>query len=103
MAKKALVSTIETAGNPANPGNRVLEVVDAGQEFETHSSLQWHDCPDNVESFKYWWKDNTFKPLPDAVAQVGELAVDADGNETQAWEWSWDTESWSIVEVINNP
>jgi len=43
MAKKALVSTIEIAGNPANPGNRVIEVVDAGQEFETHSSLQWHD------------------------------------------------------------
>jgi hypothetical protein len=103
MAKKALVSTIETAGNPANPGNRVLEVVDVGQEFETHSSLQWHDCPDNVESFKYWWKDNTFKPLPEAVAQVGTLAVDADGNPTQAWEWNWDTGSWSIVEIITNP
>ena len=103
MAKKALVSTTETAGNPANPGNRVLEVVDAGQEFETHSSLQWHDCLDNVESFKYWWKDNTFKPLPEAVPQVGTLAVDADGNPTQAWKWNWDTESWSIVEIITNP
>lgn len=100
MAKKALVSTTETAGNPANPGNRVLEVVDAGQEFETHSSLQWHDCPDNVEAFKYWWKDNTFKPLPEAVAQVGELALDADGYPTQTWEWNWDTESWEIQDII---
>ena len=95
MTKRALVSTIETAGNPANPGNRVLEVVDAGQEFEVHSSLQWHDCPDNVESFKYWWKDNTFKPLPEAVAQVGTLAVDDDGNPTEEYIWDWDTETWS--------
>ena len=102
MTKKALVSTIETAGNPANPGNRVLEVVDAGQEFETHLSLQWHDCPDNVESFKYWWKDNTFKPLPEFVPQVGTLLVDADGNPTQTWEWNWNTDSWDIVNIINN-
>jgi len=100
MAKKALVSTTEEAGNPANPGNRVLEVVDAGQEFETHPSLQWHDCPDNVESFIYWWKDNTFKPLPEAVAKVGELAVDADGEATQHFVWNWNTESWEIQDII---
>jgi len=103
MAKKALVSTIEIAGNPANPGNRVLEVVDAGQEFETHSNLQWHDCPDNVESFKYWWKDGAFKKLPaavDAVATAGELAVDDDGNPTEKYVWDWDTDSWEIQDII---
>jgi len=102
MAKKALVSTVEKAGNPDNPGYRVLEVVDAGQEFEVHPNLQWHDCPDNVESFKYWWKDNTFKPLPEAVLRTGTLAVSVDGNETQEWEWNWDTDSWNIVNIINN-
>ena len=98
MAKKALVSTTEMAGNPANPGNRVLEVVDAGQEFETHPSLQWHDCDDTVESFKYWYKDGAFKKLReavDALATAGELAVDADGNPTEKYVWDWDTETWS--------
>ena len=98
MAKKALVSLIETAGNPADLGNRVLEVVNPGEEFETHSNLQWHDCDDTVESFKYWYKDGAFKKLPeavDAVATAGELAVDGDGNPTEQHIWDWDTETWS--------
>ena len=98
MAKKALVSTIEVSGNPTNLGNRVLEVVEVGQEFQTHPDLQWHDCDDTVESFNYWYKDGTFKKLPEAVNPVeaaGELAVDADGNPTEQHIWDWDTETWS--------
>ena len=98
MAKKALVSLIETAGNPADLGNRVLEVVNPGEEFETHSNLQWHDCDDTVESFKYWYKDGAFKKLPnfdEATAAAGELAVDVDGNKTEEYVWDWDTETWS--------
>jgi len=98
MAKKALVSTIETSGNPADLGNRVLEVVEAGQEFETHSSLQWKDCDDTVESFNYWWKDGEFKKLPqavDPVEEAGELSLDADGNPTEQHVWDWDSETWT--------
>ena len=98
MAKKALVSTIELDGDN---GNRVLEVVEAGNEFETYTNLQWKDCSDSVEKDKYWWKPSTseFKKLPEAVERstAGELAVDEQGNPTEAYRWNWDTETWSKV------
>ena len=98
MAKKALVSTIESRGKD-NAGYRVLEVVDAANTFETHSNLQWKDCDDTVEMDKYWWDPATsaFKKLPEAVDQstAGELAVDADENPTEQYVWDWDSETWS--------
>ena len=99
MAKKALVSTTEPRGQD-DAGYRVLEVVDAADTFETHSSLEWKDCADTVEMDKYWWKPATseFKKLPeavDAVATAGELAVDAEGNPTERYVWDWDSETWS--------
>lgn len=103
MAKKALVSTIEPRGKD-DAGYRVLEVVDAANTFETHSNLQWHDCADIVEMDRYWYDPatNSFKKLPEAVDQstAGELAVDEEGNPTEAYEWNWDTESWSKVQVL---
>jgi hypothetical protein len=107
MAKKALVSTIEPRGKD-NAGYRVLEVVDAANTFETHTNLQWKDCADTVEMDKYWWDPATsaFKKLPEAVdtSTAGELATTT--NEagetvpTEAYEWNWDTESWSKVQVL---
>lgn len=103
MAKKALVSTIEPRGKDG-AGYRVLEVVDAANTFETHSNLQWKDCADTVATELYWFdpSTNTFKKLPEAVDQstAGELAVDDEGNPTEAYEWDWDTESWSKVQVL---
>ena len=98
MAKKALVSSIETAGNPANPGQRVLEVVNPGEEFEVHSDLQWLDCGDTVESYVYWYKDGAFKKLPEAVDPIqtaGELTLDENGMSSEEHIWDWDTETWS--------
>lgn len=98
MAQRALVSTTEPWGNPDDLGLRVLEVVNPGEEFETHPSLEWHDCDDTVQAFKYWYKDGEFKKLPeavDAVATAGELSVDGDGNPTEQHIWDWDTETWS--------
>ena len=101
MTKKALVSTIELDGDN---GNRVLEVVEAGNEFEVHSSLEWKECPDFVTQGDYWWKPSTseFKKLPHTVDQstAGDLTVDAEGNPTEAYEWNWDTESWFKVQVL---
>jgi len=101
MTKKALVSTIELDGDN---GNRVLEVVEAGNEFEVHSSLEWKECPDFVTQGDYWWKPSTseFKKLPHTVDQstAGDLTVDAEGNPTEAYEWNWDTESWSKVQIL---
>lgn len=103
MAKKALVSTIEPRGQN-NSGYRVLEVVDVGNEFEVHSNLQWKDCADTVEMDKYWWDPVTsaFKKLPEAVDQstAGELAVDEEGNPTEAYEWDWDSEVWIKVQIL---
>lgn len=103
MAKKALVSTIEPRGKD-NAGYRVLEVVDTANTFETHSNLQWKDCSDTVEMDKYWFDSstNTFKKLPEAVDQstAGELTVDAEGNPTEAYEWDWDNEVWTKVQVL---
>jgi hypothetical protein len=31
---------------------------------------------------------------------AGELAVDAEGNPTEAYEWNWDTETWSKVQIL---
>jgi hypothetical protein len=103
MAKKALVSTIEPRGKN-NSGYRVLEVIEAGNEFETHPKLQWHNCNDTVEMDKYWYDpvSLSFKKLPESVEQstAGELAVDEEGNPTEAYEWNWDTETWSKVQVL---
>jgi hypothetical protein len=102
MAKKALVSTIEPRGKD-NSGYRVLEVVEQGQEFETNPNLQWKDCPDTVEMDKHWYDPSTseFKKLPEAVDQstAGELAVDAEGNPTEDYQWNWDTEVWTKVAI----
>ena len=104
MAKKALVSTLEPRGKD-NSGYRVLEVVEQGQEFETNPKLQWKDCPNTVEMDRYWYNPVTsvFKKLPETVdkSTAGELAVDAEGNPTEAYEWNWDTETWSKVQIIN--
>jgi hypothetical protein len=98
MAKRALVSTIEPRGKN-DSGYRVLDVVEVGNEFETHSKFQWHDCADTVETDKYWWDPttSTFKKLPEAVDKsiAGVLAVDAEGNPTEEYVWNWDTETWS--------
>ena len=98
MAKKALVSTIEPRGKD-NSGYRVLEVVDAANTFETHSNLQWKDCPDTVEKDKNWWDPTTetFKKLPEGVEQstAGELATNDECDYTEEYVWNWDTETWS--------
>jgi hypothetical protein len=103
VAKKALVSTIEPRGKD-NAGYRVLEVVDAANTFETHSNLQWKDCADTVEMDRYWYDpvSSSFKKLPEAVDQstAGELAVDAEGNPTETYEWDWDNESWTKVQIL---
>jgi len=81
-----------------NSGYRVAEVVEIGNEFETHSNLVWKDCSNEVTN-NYWYdaNNNTFKKLPDAVLQstAGVLAVDAEGNPTEEYVWDWDTETWS--------
>jgi len=106
MTKKALISTTEPRGKN-NSGYRVLDVVDVGNEFEVHSSLQWKDCNDNaVQTDLYWFNPstNTFKKLPkavDALTTAGELAVDAEGKPIEDYEWNWDTETWSKVQIIN--
>lgn len=105
MAKKALVSYIESSGNIPE-GKRVLEVVEAGQEFEVHSNLKWLDCPDNVIGpNKYWYNPltNSFKKLPEAidpVEQAGMIAQDLTANpivDLEKYVWDWDTETWSKV------
>lgn len=104
MAKKALVSTTEPRGKD-NSGYRVVEVVEMGNEFEVHSSLEWKDCVDTVEMDKYWYDpvSSLFKKLPEAVDQstAGELAVDDNGIYTEEYEWNWDSETWSKVQVIS--
>ena len=37
----------------------------------------------------------------DAVATAGELAVDEEGNPTEAYDWNWDTETWFKAQIIN--
>jgi hypothetical protein len=105
MAKKALVSTLEPRGEN-DSGYRVLEVVDAANTFETHSSLEWKDCSEAVTMDMYWWKPSTseFKKLPEAVDQstAGELAMDNTQDPpvpTEAYEWNWDTEVWTKIAI----
>lgn len=99
MTKRALISTLEEAGNPNNPGQRMLEVVETGQEFETDPAWYWVDCPDHVESYKYYYKDNQFLPLPTAIPQQGTLALNEDGTCSQDFVFNWDTNSWEIIDV----
>jgi hypothetical protein len=103
MAKKALVHIGEPAGEN-DAGYRVLEVVDAGNEFDVHSALEWKDCGDSVDGPDLYWFDpsnNTFRKLPNAVDQAtaGDLATDDDGNHTEKYVWNWTTETWSKASI----
>lgn len=103
MAKKALVSTTEPDGNN---GYRIVEVVDAANTFDVHSSLEWKDCADSVKADYYWWNPTTSecKKLPmcvDAEATAGALATDSEGNPTEEYSWNWDTETWSKVQILD--
>ena len=104
MAKKALISTNEPRGKD-NLGYRVAEIVDVGNEFEVHSNLQWKDCSDTIEADSYWFDpaNNTFKKMPRLLDEhtAGELAVDADGNPIEKYEWDWDNEVWTKVQIID--
>lgn len=103
MTKKALISLLEPQG-PNNEGYKVLEVLDANNTFETDSNFEWKDCPDNVEMHLYWWNPSTnlYKKLPEAVEKstAGDLNIDEEGNHTEDYEWNWDTETWSKVQIL---
>lgn len=99
MAKKALVDTNESIGQDAR-GYPVVDVVDVGNEFETHSSLEWKSCGDDIKTGYYWWDPttSTFRELPeylDPSEDAGALATDADGNPTEEYVWSWTTDTYS--------
>jgi len=102
MAKKALISTKEPRGKD-NSGYRVAQVVNVEDVFEVHSSLQWTDCSDDIVADHYWWdpETSTYKKTPEGVPQstAGELAVDEQGNPTEAYEWDWDNEVWTKVAI----
>lgn len=105
MAKKALINPQEKRGQDLR-GYRVVEVVEVGSEFEAHSSLQWKDCDDSVQIDMNWFDPitNTFRLAPravDPVSTAGELAVDAEGNKTEDYEWNWNTDTWTKVQIIN--
>lgn len=106
MAKKALVSTVEPRGEN-DSGYRVIEVVEASNTFETHSSLEWKDCPDYIEVDLYWWDPSIsqFRKLPEAVSQstAGELTMDDSVDPpvpTEDYVWDWTTETWSKVQIL---
>ena len=97
MTKKALVSLNEPAGKD-DAGYRVLEIVDAGNEFDVHSGLEWKDCPDNIEGLdKYWYNptNGEYKKTPLGVDIVGTLTKDANGLPTERWVFDYDNEVWN--------
>lgn len=93
MAKKALVSFSE----PRENGYRIAQVEESDNTFETNSSLEWHDCADDVLADHHWYDPNTssirplsyMTPFPDE-----ELAVDADGVFLEEWTWDSDNDQW---------
>jgi len=93
MTKKALISTIEGTAT----AQRVVEVVDVGNEFDVHSNLVWKDCADDItaEHHLYNSETNTFyKDTTILDQQVADAGV-IDEN-TQRYVWDYDTNSWTV-------
>lgn len=40
---------------------RVVQIVNAGEEFEVHSNLYWVDCDDTVQTYFKLLEDGTFE------------------------------------------
>ena len=52
--------------------NRVVQVVNQGEEFETHHGLFWTDCDDHVETFWLLLDDGTYEdPHADTRDEFG--------------------------------
>lgn len=59
---KALISTVE----PREAGYRVVQIAEDNATFETHESLVWVDCPNDLKADEKWYDpaDNQFKNFP---------------------------------------
>lgn len=60
---KALISTVE----PRESGYRVAQVVEDNATFETHPSLIWVNCPNDLQADAKWYDpaDGQFKDFPE--------------------------------------
>ena len=58
--------------------NRVVQIVNPGDEFEVHQGLEWVDCPDNTQTFFLLLEDGTFED-PHAATR------DEFGNQVEPW------------------
>lgn len=47
---------------------RVVQVVEAGQEFPVHPDLAWKDCADDVKADGHIWDGAKFNAKPAAAA-----------------------------------
>lgn len=97
MTKRALLNKIPgvNTGPTNTEGYFVLEVVNTEtDQFEVSDDLEWVDCPDTVESFKYWYciSDSTFKKLEQAVDRPDDF-----NHDNPNYEWNWDTETWDSI------
>ena len=106
MAKKALIEKLNDFQGENQEGYLVRQVEDEDNIFDVHSSMEWISCPDNVKAYTHWYNPNTnsFKLTPSEInpeETAGALATDANGNLTEQYEWNWNTETWSKVQVIN--
>jgi len=104
MTKKALVHTVDYRGEDER-GYRVLEVVDANQTFEVHSSFLWIDCNDTVETDLDWYDPVTksFRPLPAKIHPdtAGDLAKNDEGLFIEDYEWDYKTDSWKKIQLLD--
>jgi len=68
MAKKALISTIETRES----GYRVAQVEDAANIFGVADALFWVDCADDVVADQFWYdpSDQLIKANPVVVVET---------------------------------
>lgn len=59
--------------------NRVVQVVEMGEDFEVHSNLYWVDCPDQAESYFIYDPENLTFEDPHASSK------DDFGNPVEPW------------------
>jgi len=67
--KKALINKY----SPVQSGWLICEVVAVGDEFPVDESfLEWIDCDDNIEAFKWWYDsvNDIIKPMPKAINTI---------------------------------
>lgn len=75
-------------------GERICDIVNPGQEFEVHPSLQWVDVADDTTS-QDTYNNGVIKYQPPVISAVEQWELDMKASDQDMPRWAEDL--WDVV------